>query len=59
MSDPLRTFLELPYDELEELNLAAKAQRLARVPADQVAEERLRSALRPPSGCCFRLPAAP
>jgi glutamine synthetase len=42
MSDPLRTFLELPYDELEELNLAAKAQRLARVPADQVAEERLR-----------------
>ncbi len=42
MSESLRTFLELPYDELEELNLAAKAQRLARVPADQIAEERLR-----------------
>ncbi|HRF50481.1 MAG TPA: glutamine synthetase family protein [Anaerolineales bacterium] len=42
MSESLRTFLELPYDELEELNLAAKAQRMARVPADQIAEERLR-----------------
>ena len=42
MSDSLRTFLELPYDELEELNLAAKAQRLARVAPDQIAEERLR-----------------
>ncbi len=41
MSDSLRTFLELPYDELEELNLAAKAQRVARVPAEQIAEERL------------------
>ncbi len=28
MSDPLRDFLELPYDKLEEMNLSAKAQRL-------------------------------
>ena len=42
MSDSLRTFLELPYDELEELNLAAKAQRMSRVAPDQIAEERLR-----------------
>ncbi len=42
MSDSLRTFLELPYDELEELNLAAKAQRTSRVSPDQIAEERLR-----------------
>ena len=39
---PLRDFLEIPYDELEELNLAAKAQRLARVPLDQLQEERSR-----------------
>ena len=42
MSDALRDFLELPYDQLEEMNLSAKAQRLARVPADQIAEERMR-----------------
>jgi glutamine synthetase len=37
---PLRDFLEIPYDRLEELNLEAKAQRQTRVPADQVREER-------------------
>lgn len=38
----LREFLEIPYDELEELNLAAKAQRVARVAPDVVREERMR-----------------
>ncbi len=42
MSAPLREFLEIPYDQLEELNLQAKAQRYARVPADQIREERMR-----------------
>ena len=39
---PLRDFLEIPYDELEELNLAAKAQRMARTPLDQLQDERTR-----------------
>ncbi|HYO89094.1 MAG TPA: glutamine synthetase beta-grasp domain-containing protein, partial [Candidatus Limnocylindrales bacterium] len=39
---PLRDFLEIPYDELEELNLQAKAQRMARTSADQLMEERMR-----------------
>lgn len=38
----LRDFLEIPYDELEALNLAAKKQRLDRVSADQIREERLK-----------------
>jgi len=38
----LRDFLEMPYDELEERNLAAKKQRMDRVPADQIQEERLK-----------------
>jgi glutamine synthetase len=33
---PLRDFLEIPYDQLEELNLAAKADRTSRKPADKV-----------------------
>ena len=37
---PLRDFLEIPYDKLEEMNLEAKQQRLDRVPADQIREER-------------------
>lgn len=37
---PLRDFLEIPYDKLEEMNLQAKQQRLARVPIDQIREER-------------------
>lgn len=42
MTQSLRDFLEIPYDQLEELNLAVKAQRLARVPLDQLREERMR-----------------
>ena len=42
MGTELRSFLELPYDELEELNLAAKAQRSARKSIDAIREERLR-----------------
>src|SRR3712207_1108912 len=42
MTTQLRDFLELPYDQLEELNLQAKAQRLARTPMDQLQEERMR-----------------
>jgi len=37
----LRTFLEIPYDELEQMNLRAKAQRLERIDPDQVREERI------------------
>ncbi|HXA52144.1 MAG TPA: glutamine synthetase family protein [Candidatus Acidoferrum sp.] len=40
--NPLQDFLTLSYTELEELNLAAKAQRLGRVPVHQVQEERLK-----------------
>jgi glutamine synthetase len=42
MTTPLRDFLEIPYDQLEELNLEAKAQRLARTAPDKVAEARMR-----------------
>src|SRR5512142_2257548 len=42
MTAALRDFLEIPYDELEERNLAAKKQRQDRVPADQIQEERLK-----------------
>lgn len=38
----LRDFLEIHYDELEELNLQAKDDREARKDADQIGEERLR-----------------
>ncbi len=41
-STPLRDFLEIPYDKLEELNLTAKKARTDRVPADKVREERVR-----------------
>src|ERR1700733_7885021 len=37
-----REFLELSYSELEDLNLAAKEQRKARVAADVIREERLK-----------------
>jgi glutamine synthetase len=40
--NPLQDFLMLSYTELEELNLAAKAQRLGRVPVHQIQEERLK-----------------
>ena len=42
MSNDLRNFLSLSYDELEALNLHAKQQRKDRVPADQIREERLK-----------------
>jgi glutamine synthetase len=41
-STPLRDFLEIPYDKLEEMNLAAKQARVDRVPAHKVREERMR-----------------
>jgi glutamine synthetase len=42
MSNELRNFLSLSYEELEELNLHAKEQRKNRVPAHQIQEERLK-----------------
>src|SRR5499425_3368895 len=42
MSNELRNFLALPYDELEQLNLNAKEQRKNRVPVHKVQEERLK-----------------
>ena len=42
MSTELRNFLAIPYDELEELNLKAKKQRLDRVSPDKIREERLK-----------------
>jgi glutamine synthetase len=42
MSTEYRNFLALPYGELEELNLQAKADRLNRVPADEIREKRLK-----------------
>jgi len=38
----LRSFLEISYDELEELNLEAKAQRLARAKPDVIREARMK-----------------
>ena len=35
MSTEYRNFLALPYEELEELNLQAKKERLSRTPADE------------------------
>src|ERR1700728_1080514 len=42
MSDALRNFIEMPYAELEERNLAAKDQRKRHVPAEQIREDRLK-----------------
>ena len=42
MSTELRNFLAIPYDELEELNLQAKAQRLKRVDPGTIRDERLK-----------------
>src|SRR6202158_6005861 len=42
MTNELQDFLQLPYAELEELNLHAKEQRLNRVPCHQIQEERLK-----------------
>src|SRR6202158_2705570 len=42
MLTELRNFLAIPYDELEELNLKAKKQRLERVAPHEIQEERLK-----------------
>ena len=42
LPNELQNFLTLSYGELEELNLAAKAQRQGRVPMHQIQEERLK-----------------
>lgn len=42
MTTMLRDLLELPYEEIEELNLEAKSKRLARTAPDKLQEERLR-----------------
>ena len=42
MSSEFRNFLELSYEELEDLNLAAKDQRKKRVDPGQIQEERLK-----------------
>jgi glutamine synthetase len=42
MSTEYRNFLALPYEELEELNLQAKAERLNRVAIDEIREKRLK-----------------
>jgi glutamine synthetase len=42
MSNELRNFLALSYDELEELNLHAKEQRKNRVAAHKIQEERIK-----------------
>jgi len=41
--NPLRDFFEISYGTLEELNLQARAQRLARVPVARIREERMKS----------------
>src|SRR6202171_5892395 len=42
MPNELRNFLTLPYDELEQLNLKAKEQRLNRIAPHKIQEERLK-----------------
>lgn len=42
MTTQLREFLEIPYAELEELNLEAKAKRIGRTPMDTLREERMK-----------------
>src|SRR5260370_41979106 len=42
MSNELRNFLALSYDELEQLNLKAKEQRQKRVDARKIQEERIK-----------------
>lgn len=41
-SKPLKSFLEIPYDELEEKNLEAKEKQKKRVPSDKIQEEYLK-----------------
>src|ERR1700735_3988662 len=42
MTTDLRNFLAIPYEELEELNLKAKAQRMNRVAPHKIQEERIK-----------------
>src|SRR6202142_3333697 len=42
MTTDLRNFLAIPYEELEELNLKAKAQRMSRVAPHKIQEERIK-----------------
>ena len=42
MSSDLRDFLEIPYDRLEEMNLEAKAERLARVASAKIRDKNCR-----------------
>jgi glutamine synthetase len=42
MTQPLRDFLEIPYDKLEELNLDAKADRMSRKDIGKIQEARLK-----------------
>ena len=42
MSSDYRNFLALSYDELEELNLEAKADRMSRMPIEEVRDKRIK-----------------
>ncbi len=42
LTSPIRDFLEIPYEQLEEMNLEAKSKRLDRTPMDVIREERMR-----------------
>jgi glutamine synthetase len=42
MTMQLREFLEIPYDQLEAMNLEAKAKRFSRISPDVIREERMR-----------------
>src|SRR5512139_2421624 len=42
MTQPLRDFLEISYEELEEFNLEAKSKRLDHTPLDTIREERMK-----------------
>jgi len=43
MDTPLRRFLEIPYEQLEERNLAAKTERLAGLDAERIREARMKA----------------
>ena len=40
MATTLRDFLEIPYDKLEDMNLATKEARLKRTPAHKARDQR-------------------
>jgi glutamine synthetase len=42
MTTPLRNFLEIPYEQLEDYNLETKTKRLSRVSADKLRDERMK-----------------